>query len=346
MPRDSTNVTMRDTSDVIREFEAALADAGLILHGPPVMDGMLRRVPVIGDRPGRRSGAYLGHLDGLPAGHITNWKTGLQTTWKSLHPTQGTGQGTRSSPLWRANIRNRAEVKRAAIARRQARTARYAARLWENAASAPYDHPYLVRKGVAAHGIRISKTGCLLIPAHDIDGRLWSLTRIKPDGMKLFLRGGRVEGCHYMIGALGPQKPILIAEGFATAATLHEITGLPAVAAMMSGNLSAVARATRCRYQRARIIIAGDNDHHLQVQNPPLLNVGKVKAEEAAGACEGIALVPIFEPEDEGTDWNDLAARQGAEALRAQLAVFPELAPYLTPGASSCSPFRGTARPP
>ena len=332
MPRDSTNVSMSDTSDVIGEFATALADAGLILRGPPVMDGKLRRVPVIGDRPGRRSGAYVGHLDGMPAGHITNWKTGLQTTWKSFHAAHGAGQGSRRSPLWRTNIQDRVEAKRAAIARRQARTSRYAVRLWDSAGLAPHDHPYLLRKGVAAHGLRISKTGCLLIPAHDIDGRLWSLTRIMPDGRKLFLRGGRIEGCHYTIGSLDPCRPILIAEGFATAATLRELTDLPAVAAMMSGNLSAVARVIRSRYQHARMIIAGDNDHRLPNQDPPTPNVGKLKAQEAARDCGGISLIPTFEPEAPGTDWNDLAACHGTEAVRAQLAACAELGRYLKLG--------------
>jgi phage/plasmid primase-like uncharacterized protein len=345
MPRESTNVSMTDASDVIGEFATALAGAGLILRGPPVMDGKLRRVPVTGDRPGRRSGAYVGHLDGMPAGHITNWKTGLQTTWKSFHAPHGAGQESRRSPLWRTNIQDRVDAKRAAVARRQARTSRYAARLWDSAGLAPYDHPYLVRKGVAAHGLRISKADCLLIPAHDIDGRLWSLTRIMPDGTKLFLRGGRIEGCHYTIGTLDPWRPILIAEGFATAATLHEISDLPTVAAMTSGNLSAVARVIRSRYQHARIIIAGDNDHRLPDQEPPMPNVGKLKAEEAARDCGGISLIPTFEPEDLGTDWNDLAASHGAEAVRAQLAARAELGRYLELG-EPCSPGPPAGVPP
>ena len=69
--------------DARTEFAAALHTAGLRVQGAPLMDGMLHRVPVDGDRGVERSGAYKGHLDGRPAGFIQNFKTGERVTWKT-----------------------------------------------------------------------------------------------------------------------------------------------------------------------------------------------------------------------------------------------------------------------
>ena len=65
------------------EFADKLKDMGLVLDGPPVMDGEMHRVPVEGGSPGSRDGAYVGHLDGRPAGYIQNHKTGVSDVWKA-----------------------------------------------------------------------------------------------------------------------------------------------------------------------------------------------------------------------------------------------------------------------
>jgi len=69
--------------DARTEFAEALYKAGLRVQGAPLMDGMLHRVPVDGDRGVERSGAYKGHLDGRPAGFIQNFKTGERVNWKT-----------------------------------------------------------------------------------------------------------------------------------------------------------------------------------------------------------------------------------------------------------------------
>jgi phage/plasmid primase-like uncharacterized protein len=64
-------------------------------------------------------------------------------------------------------------------------------------------------------------------------------------------------------------------------------------------------------------VIAGDNDQHLPRRAVPLPNVGKEKAEAAAAAVCGVAALPTFPPGDQGSDWNDLARRQGQEPVAA-----------------------------
>jgi putative DNA primase/helicase len=59
----------------------------------------------------------------------------------------------------------------------------------------------------------------------------------------------------------------LIAEGFATAAILHEATGQQVFIAFDAGNLINVAKLVRTKNPTAEIIIAGDNDESGTGQN-------------------------------------------------------------------------------
>lgn len=308
---------MYDKAKALQEFHAALLDAGLVLSGPPVMDGELRRVPVQGERPGRKSGAYVGHLDNWPAGYICNWRTGRSEPWKAAGDWSGSAKRyTRTTAQYRA-VR---EAKEAQIARGHEHAARYAASLYA-ASSVASEHPYLALKHVSAHSIRVSKLDRLLIPMRDIDGKLWSLQKIDRNGDKQFSWRGRFLGCFHTLGLPRDGAPLLIAEGYATAATLHEILALPVLVAFTAGNLAPVAHAARSRWPAARIIIAGDDDgdNRTDPTGRPLPNVGKLKATEAACQAGDLAVFPDFDSEDaDGTDWNDLACLAGTGAVERQ----------------------------
>ena len=199
------------------------------------------------------------------------------------------------------------------------------------AAATPVEaHPYLAEKGVQSHGLRQDDVGRLLVPIQDADGRLWSLQRISSDGFKQFQEGGRVQGGHFVIGDTRQPGPLLIAEGYATAATLHEMTGMPTIAAFNAGNLLPVAQTYRALNPDRVIYIAGDDDRQraaeLDGQGRPKVNVGRAKAEDAAAAIGSQAVFPSFATlGSNGTDWNDLAQMQGLRAassiLRSALAV-------------------------
>jgi len=164
--------------------------------------------------------------------------------------------------------------------------------------------------------LRQDRRGNLLVPMRDADGKLWGVQTITPDGGKLYMAGGKKQGMHAMLGELRPGQPLLIAEGFATAATMREVTGLAVAVAVDSGNLVEVARAYRKRDPARPIVIAADNDHHLPRREVPLPNVGAVKAAAAAQDVGGVVLQPTFAPTDAGTDWNDYAAQHGKGAVR------------------------------
>ena len=301
--------------DPREQFAQALRDAGLRLQGAPLMDGQLHRVQVEGDHDKDRSGSYVGHLDGRPAGFYQNFKTGGEkVTWKA------SGRVTALSAQGRAQLAAEAAQKLHDRTRERERlherTAEQVGAMWA-AATPAGAHPYLDAKGVGVHGLRGDGRGNLLVPVQDVHGKLWSVQRIAPDGSKQFKADGRMDGGHYVIGDPARPGPLLIAEGFATAATVHELTGHTAIVAFNAGNLAKVAETYRERFPNRAIYVAGDTDHERAAEGKP--NVGRIKAEEAAAAVGGQAMFPVFPDGVRGSDWNDLAQSLGRDHARSGL---------------------------
>ena len=246
---------MRTTGEAADAFRAAIAASGLRPPSVIVPDGRIHRFAT-SDRRRDDAGWYALHSDGIPAGAYGDWRTGTTRTWHADAP--------QFSPREQAAFRERLEALRQMRgeekAQRQDEARQRARRLWDSVPAALDDHPYLATKRVRAHGLRVYGRA-LAIPLADGAG-LQSLQFICPGGVKKFLPGGRVGGCWYTIGA--PGETICIAEGFATAATVHEATGFPVVAAFNAGNLPAVARAIRGRHPGARMIICADDDVETQ----------------------------------------------------------------------------------
>ena len=211
--------------------------------------------------------------------------------------------------------REQAEAARRADA--QERAAADALALW-NAASDQGYSPYLDRKRVGAHGVRFSH-GLVLVPLRDEDGKLWNVQRIAPTKPasgpdKLLCKGARKSGLWHLIG---PQpeagQPLLLAEGYATAASLHEATGYPVAVAFDAGNLVAVAKTLQRLHPAARMLVCGDDDAGSEARTGT--NTGRVKATAAAKAVGGLIAFPSGLPEG-GSDFNDLGCAVGADAVR------------------------------
>lgn len=193
-----------------------------------------------------------------------------------------------------------------------------AAAQWD-AASDTGASPYLARKGVQAHGLRFAPDGCLLVPLRDAAGDLWNLQRIAPERPaegtdKLFLKGGRKSGLWHWCGDPAGAGVLLIAEGYATAASVHQATGRPVAVAFDAGNLAHVAKALRQQYRAALLVLCGDDDAATEARTGT--NTGRVKAEAAARTVRGLAVFPEGLP-DGGSDFNDMHQAQGLEAVGA-----------------------------
>ena len=120
---------------------------------------------------------------------------------------------------------------------------------------------------------------------------------IREDGSKRFAKDSRKEGCFHVVGgldALATAPALVIGEGYATAGSLSQTLGFATVAAFDSGNLVPVARALHEKFPDKPVVIAGDDDKHLELTEG--INPGRTKAEDAAKAVGGKALLPIFAP--------------------------------------------------
>lgn len=307
----------------IDEFADALRAMGCLVDGKhPVMDGQKQRIPVEGDRKGETGGFYVGHLDGHPAGYIKNNRTGLEIRWKS--------KGYSLPPEQKAALQAEAATKLAARAAEQTQvheaTAKRVADQLRDLKSIETPTPYLAAKGVNAHpGALTDAAGKkTYLPAVDVDGKQWTMQYISEEGTKRFAKNSHKEGCFHPLGgmpALAKAPAIVIAEGYATAATVAAALRIPTVAAFDSGNLEHVARALHQKYPDKAIVIAGDDDRHIE-NNP-----GRTAAEAAARAVGGRAVFPIFAPGEQSaeprgfTDFNDLQQKSvlGHEAVERQL---------------------------
>ncbi len=286
------------------DFAAAIGAAGLG-HPQIIADGTLHRYHVDGDRPGTRNGWYVLHLDGTPAGAFGTWK-GETHTWSAR-------SDRALSPRQQADIRRLVEQARAArdaeARDRHARAAERAAVTWQHATSADPGHPYLMKKAIRPHGIR--QQGIALVIPVLVSGAVASIQTIYPDGSKRFLPGGRIAGGYDLIADETRRPEVLIAEGFATAATLHEETGAAVYVAFNAGNLLPVARYVRALHPRESIILCADADRWTDG------NPGVTKATAAAIAVGGKLLVPDFTGLDlsgRPTDFNDLYRLRRAAA--------------------------------
>lgn len=98
----------------------------------------------------------------------------------------------------------------------------------------------------------------------------------KEQPFKGFLPDGKMKGSYAVIGGLGalpdpnglhtvtkPAEQILIAEGYATAATLHQATGQPVFVAFSANNLAPVLQNVLQQWPGKQVIICADNDKNL-----------------------------------------------------------------------------------
>jgi putative DNA primase/helicase len=289
--------------------------AGLDYAGPIVADAKLHRYKASGDK--EPNSYYVLHGDFPSAGAFGCWKRGIKETW-----CQRNGERQLSQAQWtqvREKLKAAKEECEWLEAKRHADASTKAELLL--AESAPVTaHPYLEAKGIKPHGDLREYQGAILVPLRDADGKLWSLQEITSDGQKRFLRGSRVAGCSFTL-ADNSDGPQVLCEGPATGASIHEATGFAVVCAMDCGNLPRVAAALRAKSPQREIIIAGDDDWKNEK------NSGVEKATEAALAVSGKLALPKFkDASDRGTDFNDLAQKEGLEIVKHQIqsASIPE----------------------
>lgn len=288
------------------------------------LDGKIHRF----DRNGKKNAWYIGWLHYLQSTGepfevcvYGDWKTGEQYEFRTEAAYSKGDRELIEKRLKEAGRKADDERKQ-----RQEEVARLAKQEFEMSANSGAS-PYLDRKklsGLFGAKTNMSAQGrAIVVPMHDIDGQLWGLQRIFPDGQKFFLPGQKVSGCFFQIGKI--ENEILICEGYATGVSIHMATGKPVVCAFHASNLLEVARVFRSRYNGSSILICGDDDRFNESGN-----VGREKATLAAQKNFVENVFPQFSnAESKGTDFNDLHCEEGLEVVRDQIAGTPVNSNYV-----------------
>lgn len=320
----------------ITSFSDAMTTAGLSGCGIPVDDGQLHRFKIEGDKAGSENGWYVLYGGEVPAGAFGCWKRDIQERWcsttrKSLNPS--------ARKQYDKQLRQAKTLRLKEEKRKNEEAARACSGIWERAnTEIDGDYPYLAKKQVNAYGLKEYK-GRLLVPVCDAEGHLWSLQFIDKEGEKRFKAGGKKKGCFHLIGS--PDSPLYLCEGYATGATVHEVTGKPVAVAFDSGNLLEVAKEIKAHYPEVEIIIAADNDHLDKRESlpdgkalPSYKNAGIVAAVTTSQKSGVLMAYPHFMQNQDMSDFNDLYVDQGAEAVIKALSD-------TTDGFSPVNPYAG-----
>lgn len=185
---------------------------------------------------------------------------------------------------------------------------------------------YLEHKKVGSYGLRFRVTSeygeVAVVPMVDPVGFQRGYQILRDDGVKVFAKGIKTEGLRHVLKPMDGSGVIAVCEGYATAATILELTMLPTICVFTAENLSKVVgsliKSSFPGHLSPSIIIFADNDRHLEK------NLGLTKALEAQKLNPDRiqVIVPDFgdiPPSRDASDWNDLMRLRGADHVKSCL---------------------------
>jgi phage/plasmid primase-like uncharacterized protein len=302
----------QDLVSPVEGFTKHCEAQGLVIRDL-IADGEIHRVPHISSKKGAVDGWYILHLSGkIPVGVAGCWKEPtFESKWMADIGRSMSFSERLEHDKWVGEFKAKREADRVASQQVAAEKAEDEVSTYADASA---DHPYLVRKRIEPHGIKIDRAGRLVVPVIDQEGEILSYQTIDAEGNKRFLKGGKIEGGFYELR--GNRKVIFIGEGFATCASIHQATGFTTLVAFDCGNLAKVAKSAKEMFLGSRIVICADNDQFTEG------NPGIAKAKAAASLVFGEIVYPTFNESDlpsKPTDFNDLHTLQGIEAVKEQI---------------------------
>ncbi|MDP3251628.1 MAG: AAA family ATPase [Hydrogenophaga sp.] len=257
-------------------------------------------------------------------------------TWRSFKPDKGVGAGTLFKAAaqngWRVDAPKPMNARATTPRKPQERVNRgrqgvEASEVWERCEPAKAVHPYIQQKQGVPDGLRIvpdgdplviageRMAGALVVPVRRSDGSISSLqliaapetaARLKAAGRpgKLNLPGASLEGWH-VVGDLAPGALVYLCEGIGQAWAAWKATGGPAVVCFGWGRVRAVATELRASDPSARLVVVPD--------------IGKETEAEALAQDLRIEYVAMPKGWPQNSDINDLAQRDGMDAVEALL---------------------------
>lgn len=252
---------VKDVRPPEEQLKQAMADAGINPPEHVYIDGRVHRFTseesVFGKRA-KKPGWYIIFGEGIPAGRFGCWRLGIDVKFRA----EIGRKLTIEEEMLISRRMSEAKTLRDEERKRQGESAaETVSMIWEKCTAASGDHPYLKQKGIDGHGARVTGDGRLIVPLYNPEGKLSSLQYISHNGEKMYHQGGITKGMFWQIGSVNEPGPIFIAEGFATASTIHQVSGRPCMVAYSASNLVPVTRSTKTIYgERQEVVIVADND--------------------------------------------------------------------------------------
>lgn len=294
-------------NDSAEQFKNAIRAAGL---EPPekIELGKWHRFPGLGKPKGNKDASCKLFVDGL-GGYYHDFSSDVKGSWQAKRDKL---LSWAEQTIFMLNLNEARKREAKELQKRHDKAAELASSIWEGAEPAPDSHPYLVRKGIKAHGARLENRA-LIIPIGLGDHRVISLQFIHPNcnRKKIFLPGSRTKGGFCCLGTARGAETVCITEGFATGATIREATGYPVIVAFSAYNLEHVAITIKHKLPDAQIIICADDDIDSEG------NPGVTEANRASRTIGAKVAIPEFaDPRPKGvTDFNDMSVLIGLKAV-------------------------------
>jgi len=256
-----------------------------------ILDGKVHRF----NYQSKKDGWYIGHKNHSEKTgeefHVVefgSWKTSEKYQYKTVRKYTASEKKTFERQIKKSQIEQKQLKKECNL-----ESSTEAATLWDQYGSDNTRSRYLINKQIPQlYGCKTIMTRSgrgVLVPCKDIEGKLWGVQTIFPDGTKMFMPGQRVEGCFYVINnssddfSFSDVDVIYLCEGFSTGASIYQSINSPVVCCFNAGNLIHVARAIKNKFGHLSIVICGDNDE-----------IGIEKAEKAASEVLGSVVFPRF----------------------------------------------------
>jgi len=294
------------------QLRKAMEMAGITPPPELLFDGKIHRFSISGKKKDD-AGWYVAYDDKIPAGAFGNWRDGTSQTWRG---DTGREVTLAEEMTHKRRIAEARKIQKEQQAQKQDTAADTVSIIWDGAAEASDLHPYLQAKQVAPHGVRVTGDGRLIVPMY-VDGELRNVQYIDDKGGKKFHGQGATAGGCFIVGDPS-ESQLVVCEGFADAATIHEVTGLPAICSFSAGNMPAVAE--YAKGLNSRLVIVADNDESGTGQRYG------AQASERTGSR-------LVIPPTEGQDANDFWLSGGDLASL----ILPPTDDYLIPADEFCS---------
>ncbi|MBR3425559.1 MAG: hypothetical protein IKG79_05920, partial [Neisseriaceae bacterium] len=277
------------------------------------------RVPLQGKGKNNDDGAYklFRNDDGSIGGCAKNYSTGDSLSWTDK--VAGDTQLTAKVPLsdYKANMRQKdwqTIAQNTAMQQVQDIRAATAAAAYGGLEAAKPDDPYIKNKGISdLSKLKRLDDGSTIVPLYH-KGKIANLQMIPAydSSKKRLMSQAAKVGAYYSIGNTKTPQAVIIAEGVATADSVHQIASeiygknqVLVLAAVDSGNLHNVAGKVVQNFPDTQKIIAADNDIANE-QKPNGKNAGLVganKVNEAYPQQFKTVVAPAINGAN--TDWND-----------------------------------------